>query len=238
MKKLSILLVSLLACNLVQAQPKGVRPHKIGKIKRVYFGVNMDSYLLSSSTLEKGGGTSGMPATNEVTVPRFTGFLHIGTSAHYNFSQNFGLVSGLGIKNIGLIEKINNPDSTVIRRNYTIGIPLGIKFGNMFGTYGMIGGGVDIPFWYKEKGFVKRNDKDKINEWFSQRSATVLPYVFVGARFHPGMFVKATYYPTNFMNADYATTVNGVTVKPYDTYNVNLFMLSLGFDISYRPKHD
>lgn len=238
MKKLSLLVVSLLTFYFTQAQPKDVGTRKIGKINRLYFGLNMDSYLLSSSSLEKGGGASGTPLSNEITVPRFTGFLHIGTTAHYNFSRNFGLLSGLGIKNIGFIEKVNNPDSTIIRRNYTIGIPLGLKIGDMFGTYAMIGGGVDIPFWYKEKGFVKRNDKHKESEWFSQRTAAVLPYVFVGARFHPGVYVKATYYPTNFMNADYATTVNGVTVKPYDTYNVNLFMLSLGFDISYRPKYD
>src|SRR5690606_30511737 len=103
-----------------QAQPKDVGTRKIGKINRLYFGMNMDSYLLSSSNLQKGGGTSGMPLTSEITVPRFTGFLHIGPSAHYNFSRKFGLLSGLSVKNLGFIEKVNTPDSTIIRRNYSI----------------------------------------------------------------------------------------------------------------------
>lgn len=236
MKKIFTIALSLLCVQTLTAQVKGVK--KIGKIGKVYMGVNMDGYILSSSKFERTGNLVGTEDASQITVPRFTVFPHIGTTAHYNFNRNFGLISGLGIKNLGFIQKVNNPDSTVIRRNLTIGIPLGLKFGDMFGTYGMIGGGVDIPFWYKEKGFVKRNDKDKFNEPFSQRTATVLPYVFVGARFHPGVFVKATYYPTNFMNPDFTETVNGAAVKPYEGYKVNLFMLSVGFDITYRPKYD
>lgn len=217
---------------IAQGAPKRIeKTSKVGKVGKVYFGLNMDSYLLSSSLLEKSG-------EDFVTVPRFTLFPHIGTTAHYNFSKGFGIYSGLGVKNLGFIEKYNNPDSTVIRRNYTIGIPLGLKFGNMFGTYAMIGGGIDIPFWFKEKGFVKRNDKVKTNEWFSQRSATVLPYVFVGARFNPGVYVKATYYPTNFLNPNFKETVNGLTVQPYKDYNVNLLLVSVGIDLPYRPKYD
>ena len=236
MKKLSTLLLSFIVAQsgFAQLTPG---PTKGGIIGKLYLGVNMDSYLLSSADMEHPLHTS--PGTERVVaVPRFTMFPHLGTTAHYNFTKNFGLISGLGIKNLGFIEKINDPDSTVIRRNYTIGIPLGIKIGNMFRTYAMLGGGVDIPFWYKEKGFVKRGDKTKINEWFSQRTATVLPYVFVGARFNPGVIVKATYYPANFMNTDYKQTVNGVTVKPYADYNVNIFLLSVGVDMTYRAKHD
>lgn len=225
----SLALASLLTQTVVaQDVPKIEKSAKTGK---VYFSINMDTYILSTSLFDRAG-------EDFVTVPRFTLFPHFGTSAHYNFSRGFGIFSGLGIKNIGFIDKYNNPDSTVIRRNYTIGIPLGLKFGNMSGTYAMIGGGIDIPFWYKEKGFVKRNDKVKMNEAFSQRSATVLPYVFVGARFHPGVYVKAVYYPTNFMNPDFKETVNGITVQPYKDFNVNLMMLSVGFDLPYRPKYD
>lgn len=239
MKKIFTVALSLLCAQSMVAQDKVVKKvGKVGKIGKVYMGMNMDGYILSSSLFERTGNPIDTEMGSEITVPRFTLFPHIGTTAHYNFNKNFGLVSGLGIKNLGFIQKVNNPDSTVIRRNLTVGIPLGLKFGNMFGTYGMIGGGVDIPFLFKEKGFVKRNDKDKFSEWFSQRSATVLPYVYAGARFHPGVFVKATYYPTNFMNPDFSETVNGATVRPYEGYNVNLFLLSVGMDITYRPKYD
>lgn len=238
MKKLITASMALLCVHAATAQEqapeKAKRSHYAntnGKIGKVYMATQMDGYILSTSMMEKG-------ATTKWTTPRFTAFLHIGTTAHINFNNNFGLFSGIGIKNIGFIEKFDGNDSTVKRRVYTIGLPLGVKIGNMFGNYAMIGGGVDFPFHFKEKGFVKRNDKVKESKWFGQQTASVLPYVFVGGHFRPGINVKVQYYPTNFLNPDYQKTVGGVTYKPYAGYNVNLAMVTLGIDIPYRPKFD
>ncbi|RQO30676.1 hypothetical protein DBR32_08060 [Taibaiella sp. KBW10] len=216
------------------APEKASRSHyanKKGKIGSVYMSTQMDGYILSTAMMEKG-------ASTKWTTPRFTAFLHIGATAHINFNDNFGLFSGLGVKNIGFIEKFSGNDSTVKRRVYTIGIPLGIKVGNMSGTYAMLGGGLDIPFHFKEKGFVKRSSKVKQTEWFSQRNETLMPYVFVGAHFKPGVNLKLQYYPTNFLNTDFKQTVNNVTTQPYAGYKVNLAMVTLGIDIPYRPKFD
>lgn len=202
------------------------------KVGSVYFATQMDGYILSTAMYN---GTK--VANSNIGTPRFTAFLHIGATAHINFNNHIGLFSGLGIKNIGFIEKFDNSDSTVKRRVYTIGLPLGLKIGNMFGNYGMIGGGVDFPFHFKEKGFVKRSNKVKDGEWFGQQTASVMPYVFVGAHFKPGLNVKLQYYPTNFLNPDYQKTVNNVTTNPYAGYNVNLAMVTLGIDIPYRPKN-
>ena len=202
------------------------------KIGSVYFSTQMDGYILSTAMY---GDTK--PGNSNIGTPRFTAFLHIGATAHINFNSHVGLFSGLGIKNIGFIEKFDNSDSTVKRRVYTIGLPLGLKVGNMFGNYAMIGGGVDFPFHFKEKGFVKRSNKVKEGEWFGQQTAAVMPYVFVGAHFKPGINVKLQYYPTNFLNQDYQKTVNGVTTQPYANYEVNLAMVTLGIDIPYRPKN-
>ncbi|HRP89841.1 MAG TPA: hypothetical protein PKX92_07365 [Edaphocola sp.] len=223
MKK--IIVLSLLASLGFNAQAQGTK-HR-NEFGSVFFTTNLEGSILSSSILEKPG------SSNELTVPRFTTFLHFGATAHFNFNKNVGLISGLGVKNIGFIEKFNGNDSTVKRRNYALGIPLGLKIGNMHKNYVIIGGGIDIPFWYKEKGFVKRSKKDKISEWFSQRSPVIMPNVFVGARLHPGFIVKATYYPTNFLNPDFLKD----GIKPYSGYNVNLMMISVATDISYRPRH-
>lgn len=201
-------------------------------IQKVYLSTNMDGYILSSSLLEKAPSSEA-----KITTPRFTGFLHIGFNANFDFNNNFGIYSGINIKNIGFIEKYSVLDSTVIRRAYTFGIPVGIKIGKLnYGNYLMLGGGVDFPFNYKEKGFVKRNDKEKFNEWFSDRTPAVMPYVFVGAHLRPGVAFKLQYYPTNFLNSDYVEINNGITVMPYKDYTVNLCLLTLGFDINYRPK--
>ena len=202
------------------------------KVGSVYLATQMDGYILSTAMYK-----DIKVANSNIGTPRFTAFLHIGATAHYNFNSHVGLFSGLGIKNIGFIEKFDNNDSTVKRRVYTIGLPLGLKVGNMYGTYGMIGGGVDFPFHFKEKGFVKRSNKVKDGEWFGQQTASVMPYVFVGAHFKPGLNVKLQYYPTNFMNPDYVKTVNNVSSTPYAGYNVNLAMVTLGIDIPYRPKN-
>ncbi|HTO16176.1 MAG TPA: hypothetical protein VLZ83_10410 [Edaphocola sp.] len=223
MKKL--LTFSLLFCLALNANAQ--KEKQRNQYGNVFFTTNLEGSILSSSLFEKNGGET------SITVPRFTTFLHFGTTAHMNINKNIGLISGIGIKNIGFIEKFNNVDSTVIRRNYALGIPLAIKLGDMHKNYVMLGGGIDIPFWFKEKGFVKRGNKTKINEWFSQRSPAILPNVFVGARLHPGFIVKATYYPTNFLNPDFSK--NGV--NPYAGYNVNLMMISVATDISYRPKY-
>lgn len=201
--------------------------------KSVYLSTGLDGYILSSALLDKNNITNG-PG---FTIPRFTAFLHFGLNANFDLSKSFGIYSGVSVKNIGFIEKYAVLDSTVIRRAYTFGIPLGLKVGKInHGNYLLIGGGVDFPFNYKEKGFVKRDSKDKFNEWFSNRVPALMPYVFIGAHLHPGVAFKLQYYPTNFLNTSYTELVNGVLLEPYRHYNVNLCLLTLGININYRPK--
>jgi len=172
---------------------------------------------------------------SKMTIPRFTAFYRFGVNANYDFNKNFGLMAGVNIKNIGFIEK--NGEVTTKRRVYTAGIPLALKIGKVKqGHYFMLGGGVDFPFNFKEKSYVKRGDKDKFNEWFSDRTPAVMPYVFIGAHVHPCFAVKLQYYPSNFLNPDFSEAVGSGFFKPYADYDVKLIMLTLGFDISYYPK--
>jgi hypothetical protein len=202
-------------------------------LKRAYFSSGFESSILSTAMVERPGKSAAL------TTPRYTLFFNLGTNMHFNFSKSAGFFVGLGLKNIGFIDKYDVLDSTVISRVYALGIPVGLKFGNMKkGNFLMIGGGVDFPINYKEKGFVKRNDKTKFNEWFSQRTPAVMPYLFAGFRLNPGASVKFQYYPSNFLNPDFSTSVNGAIVKPYAGYNVNLMYVSVAFNIPYRPQTD
>lgn len=202
--------------------------------KKIYLSTGMDGFILGTSLVKKSGGDA------KLTTPRFTGFFHIGVNFNYDFSKNSGIYAGLNIKNIGFIEQYSNPDSTVKRRVYTIGIPVGLKFGNIKeGNYLLVGGGLDFPFNYKEKGFTKRSDKTKFNEWFSDRTATVMPYVFIGAHFRPAFSFRLQYYPGNFLNQDFSYTPGMTTqiVYPYKDYEkTQLVMVTFGFDINYRPR--
>lgn len=208
--------------------------------KKFYFSNSFDGAIITTA-IDKGVFplNNGVPTT--VGTPRFTYFFNMGFNVNYDFNQHIGLFSGLGIKNIGFIEKITPLDSTVKRRVYAVGLPLGIRIGNIKKkNYVFAGGGVDVPFNYKEKGYVRRGNKDKFNEWFSDRTPSYMSYGFVGVSFKPGFYVKLQYYPGNFMNAGFTETitVNGISTvnAPYAKYDIELLMFSIGLDIRYSNK--
>src|SRR5437868_2899528 len=66
-------------------------------------------------------------------VVRFTAFLHIQGQSHYNFSNGFGLYTGLGIRNVGIINHYDYKDNeiSIKQRSYSLGVPLALKFGNV-----------------------------------------------------------------------------------------------------------
>ncbi|WP_276132563.1 hypothetical protein [Polluticoccus soli] len=209
------------------------------KSKTFYWSNGLDAAIFSTSTIDRPGDDGAL------TPLRFTFFVNYGMNINHDFSNNFGVFSGLGIKNIGFIEKFHALDSTVKRRVYTLGVPLGIKIGNLGKrNFVMLGGGADLAFHYKEKGFIRRGNKTKTREWFSERTPLIMPNVFLGASFSPGFTIKAQYYPGNFLNKDFTQTAAGVKVQPYASYQVNLFLLSVGIDIHYKkvrliaPKDD
>lgn len=176
------------------------------------------------------------PTTNQqLSTLRFSYFLNIGLRFNYNYDEHFGIFTGLGIKNIGFIVK--NGDSTIKRRVFAIGAPIGVKIGNLEKqNYAILGGGLDLPFNYREKAFTDRRDKKKFNEFFSERTPTVMPYLFVGGVFAPGISLTAQYYPLNFFNEDYTETVGGVTTQPYRGYDCRLINLCVGINIQYSKK--
>jgi hypothetical protein len=176
----------------------------------------------------------------QLSTPRITGLVNWHVHINYDFSERVGVFSGISFSNIGFIEKMKNPDSTVKRRVYALGVPLGFKFGKIkYGTYYTIGGGVDFPFHYKEKGFINRSEKTKYNEWFSERTPRIMPYVFVGAYFRPALSLKLQYYPWNFMNSSYispSTASSSFNTDNLSMYRVQLLVLSLGIDLNFYPR--
>lgn len=197
--------------------------------KTFYWSNGLDMAIFSSATLDK-------PGNDDVLTPlRFTWFINFGMNINHDFGNHFGVFSGLGIKNIGFIEKFHSLDSTVKRRVYALGAPLGFKIGNLAKrNFVMLGAGADLALHYKEKGFIRRGNKDKTREWFSDRTPLIMPNVFLGASFAPGITVKAQYYPGNFLNKDFTQNVGGISVQPYAGYDVNLILLSFGIDIHYK----
>jgi len=201
---------------------------------RLYWGSSMDGAIFSTALVQHTG------RAEKLTTLRFSYIVNFGFNLNYDFNRHIGLMTGAGIKNIGFIEKF--ADSTVKRRVYALGVPLGVKIGNLHKrNFVFLGGGVDAPVNYREKGFIKRGDKEKFNEWFSERTPAFMPYVFAGVSASPGVTLKLQYYPGNFMNRDYTMPDpggNDMLIRPYSSYErSNLLMLSIGVDLHYN-KHN
>ncbi len=198
---------------------------KSGKpaITKFFIGNSFDGPMLSISS----------PTNNSVV--RFSWILNTGLSFNYNFNNSFGCFTGIDLKNLGFIEKIGN--YTVKHRTYNLGVPIGIKMGNMAGKgrYVFMGTGLDLALNYREKAYTLRNQKTyKFSEWFSDRTPLFMPYVFVGVALQRGVTFKAQYYPNNFLNSDF--THNGV--KPYNGEEAKIMYLTVGFTTKYGKKHD
>jgi hypothetical protein len=148
--------------------------------------------------------------------PRFTLFFHYGQYSNYDLNKNIGIFSGFGIRNIGLISDENlivNGDYQkfkIIRRAYTIGIPLGLKLGNISDNFYLYGGGeYEWAFHFKEKyweSYSRSGIKTKHGQWFGNQVNTFLPSFFVGIQFPKGLNLKFKYYLTDFLNSNYSNS--------------------------------
>ncbi len=154
---------------------------------------------------------------------------------NYDFSKNAGLIFGASFRNVGYIDDnpdINNSAYKKKYRTYNLGIPVGIKVGNLdrFFLYG--GYEIEFPFNYKEKTFVNGSKQDnKITDWFSKRTPAFYNTAFVGVQFPYGLNLKVKYYFTNFFNEDFVQVVDGINTKPYAGIKANIIYFSLSFDL-------
>ena len=190
-------------------------------------------------------------ASHQSNNVRFTCFFHVAQYLHYDFSNNAGIFTGLGIRNIGIItdetlpQQVSGGDGEVpyagykiIRRQYTLGLPLALKVGAFDKHLFFYGGGeYEMAFHFKEKYWTGTDDrsgtKSKDTEWFSSQTPTFMPSVFGGIQFPYGLNVKFKYYLTDFLDADYKGNGNKVGGSAYDISDnsryekSNMFYLSI-----------
>ncbi len=163
-------------------------------------------------------------------IPRFTMFFNVGTNANYDINRHFGLFSGLNLTNIGMITEFDN-NVKLKQRVYAVGIPVGIKVGDLENFYIYAGGEAAFAINYKEKRFENNEKVGKFNEWFSERSNAFMPSVFAGFQTKNGFGLKLQYYLNNFLNQSFTKDGN----KPYaNIAESKLFFVSLGY--SFKQK--
>jgi hypothetical protein len=186
-KKISVLIAALFFCLQMNAQDvSSSKPKK-------------DMYFESASETILSWGNVEAENLDPKNVVRFSPFINLGGQFHIDFNQHAGFYTGLSLRNIGIITKLN--DSVKVKqRVYTVGIPVGFKFGDMAGTFFAIGAEAEFAVNYKQKVYV--NDaKSKTNVWFSDRTNIFLPSVFAEVRFKEGEYLKFGYYLSDFLQS-------------------------------------
>ncbi len=174
---------------------------------------------------------------NGADVPstiRFSPVFNIQTQVHHDLTDRFGILTGFNLRNVGFIyDDPVNKNTYYKVRNYTIGLPIGIKVGNMDGRFVFAGYEIELPFVYKQKTFVNDEKTDKFEEWFSPRIPTFYHSVFLGFGVAEGVQLKFKYYLNNWYNKGYT---DGTGAQPYANFNANVFYFALTFQI-FRGTH-
>jgi len=163
---------------------------------------------------------------DEQSIPRFTVFFHGQTLAHFDQGKNFGVFTGLSLRNVGFIYEQDDVTRKKYR-TYNVGLPIAIKIGDMDNYYVYGGYEFEVPVNYKEKTFINDNKEDKFNVWFSSRTPAYYHTLFAGVRFPHGISLKFKYYLTPFFNKNYTQIVNGVSTQPFQNLEVNTFHIAL-----------
>lgn len=196
----------------------------------------------------------GSEAVNNVV--RFAPWFNLQWEYNYDFSNSFGIITGLGFRNLGFIydvpkngveEGVNNNDqlggeyqtTSDVRkkfRNYTFGIPIGFKVGNLNKFFVMAGYEFEIPFAYKEKTFINGNKEFKHTNWFDATIPAFYQSVFAGVQLPGGGLLKFKYYFTDFFKQSYVQSANGdgknvnwTSKKNFYPTKANIFYVSLTF---------
>lgn len=162
------------------------------------------------------------------SILRFSPVVNIQNWINIDQTENFGWFSGLSVRNVGFIYE--PPDQTGIKkkyRTYNIGIPVGIKVGNLSNRFLFAGYELEIPVHFKEKTF-ENEDKTKNSVWFSKQVNTFQHSLMAGVQLPYGATLKFKYYLTNFFDKKY-TRSDGT--KPYENSDYNVFYFSLSFGL-------
>jgi hypothetical protein len=180
--------------------------------------------IFSFASVEQNG-------NNESSVLRFSPVFNLQGMLNKDMSENFGLFTGLALRNVGYITKnITDPSTNLSYkkkfRSYNVGVPFGFKFGNLEKTFFYGGYEVEIAVSYKEKTYEDGDKTDKITGWFSNRQELFQHGFLAGIQFPYGANLKFKYYLSEFHNRDYT---NNAGVKPYAGLKSNIFYVSLCF---------
>jgi hypothetical protein len=195
--------------------------------------VQTNNYLLNASELIFSQGKVKDDDMKIDPVVRFSGFFHFQTQAHHDFSRYAGIYTGIGMRNVGFINKLND-SVRVKQRSYSLGIPLAFKLGDMNQKVWIAAGAeAELMFAYKQKVFFG-GQKFKNYEWFSDKVNLFNPSVFAEVKFKKGGYIRVKYYLNDFLKKENQDIrLFGV---PYEFTPEESKLFYLSFGTAIQPK--
>lgn len=169
--------------------------------------------------------------SGEGSTLRFSPVFNLQVMLNKDLNKNLGLFTGLALRNVGYImNDYKDPSSNLIYkkkfRSYNLGIPVGLKVGNLDKTFFYGGYEIELAMAYKEKTYDGGDKISKITGWFSSRQELFQHGFFVGIQFPYATNLKFKYYLSEFHNRDYT---NNAGIKPYGALKSNIYYFSLCF---------
>jgi hypothetical protein len=163
---------------------------------------------------------------------RFAPVINPQSMMNVDISKKIGIFTGLAIRNVGYIydeystvlpDGVTEPIKKKFR-TYNLGIPVGLKLGDLSGLFIYGGYEIEFPFVYKEKTFNTTGEKTNTDVyWFGERAEKIQQSWMVGIQMAYGLNLKFKYYFTEFHNQDF--TANNL--KPYAGLNSKIWYISL-----------
>ncbi|MDZ7635159.1 MAG: hypothetical protein U5L72_12340 [Bacteroidales bacterium] len=116
--------------------------------------------IFSFADIEQGG-------VSQSSTMRFAPVFNLTSMLNRDVTDKFGLFTGLAVRNVGYIFDNYDDfaeDATYKKkfRSYNLGIPVGIKIGDLDRMFLYAGYEIELPFLYKEKTFEGGDKIDKI----------------------------------------------------------------------------
>ena len=198
---------------------------------------------------------------SEKDIIRFSVWFNFQSYWHYDFNKNIGLSWGVGLKNLGYIQKLTDNNiyienythwnstekkyiinkgkglslSKLKRISYMIDFPLLLRIGNLKkSNYVFLGVSLAIPFYYKEKSWID-NEKKVYTTWFTDKLNMFLPITFVAYQFSFGMSMKISYSWKGIMNPLYKIEKQFVYEdKPFIMFSIGTYMFSVDKKLNKR----
>ena len=173
---------------------------------------------------------------SEGSTLRWAPVINLQGRYNYDFGENVGIFTGLGVRNVGYIYdnyQERTDEGLYYKkkfRTYNIGLPLAIKIGDMDNLFFYGGYEIEVPFVYKEKTFDGGDKIEKITGWFSNRTQTFQHGFIAGVQFPYGFNVKFRYYMSEFHNQNF-TESSGV--KPYSGLESHIMYFSVGYNLAW-----